>query len=124
MMDDESMDFSALDPTRDARFPALSSAIARDAMAARAGRDAMRRNADTLGDVGALMRPALLAAAIVLAVALPALAWQRSANRTLARGATATEVMGIPREVTDLLRTPQTTTLADLHAALAGVGAR
>ena len=64
-MNDESVDLSALDPTRDrTRFDAIASAIAHEAMAARARYEPR----DLLGGIAGWMRPALLAAGIVVDV--------------------------------------------------------
>ncbi len=120
-MNDEPINLSLLDPTRKPRFNAMAGAIARDAMAARAARPSS--GADMLGSIAAWMRPALLAAGIVLAIAIPALARLR-APRVPVERVSAMEVLGIPRELTDLLRSSQTPTLAELHDALATTSGR
>lgn len=117
-MDDRPIDFSSLDPTRDAtRFGAMTGAITRDAMAARARRAASPPG--VLAELVAWSRPALLAAAIVLAVAIPTVAYSPRGAASPAPVASATDVMGIPRRLTDLLRSSQTPSLEQLHEALA-----
>ena len=114
-MTDESIDFSPLDPTRDsARFDAAVSVIAHDAMLARARRVAERSG--VFGDIASWFRPALIAAGVVLAVALPALARHRGLEAT--QPASATEVLGIPTQFAELLHSPRTPSLVELHAAL------
>lgn len=114
-MNDDSLDLSSLDATRDnARFDAITASIARDAMIARRARRAAPP--DLLAGLVAWSRPALAAAAIVLGVALPTLAYSRHAAAT--RAASADEVIGIPRELTELLRSSQTPSLVQIHDAL------
>jgi len=115
-MNDERIDLSPLDPTREPRFDGIAAGIARDAMAARADRPGAR--ADILGVISGWMRPALLAAGLILAIAIPALARLRASSLAPAQYAPATEVMGIPRELTDLLHSSRTPSLAELHDAL------
>jgi hypothetical protein len=68
--------------------------------------------------------PALLAAGLVLSVAIPALMSARTRPSTNAPRASATEVLGIPRELTDLLSSRRPVSLTDLHAALASADAQ
>jgi hypothetical protein len=118
-MNDQPIDFSSLDPTRDsARLEALAGAIARDAMAARAHRST--RSSDFLSELTAWTRPALAAAAIVLAVAISMLVITRApATRAVAN---ATDVLGIPPELMDLVHSPRTPSLTQIDEALASAG--
>jgi hypothetical protein len=115
---DDPIDLSPLDPTRDAaRFTALASSIARDAMLAR-----MRKAAqppDLLAELTAWWRPALAAAAIVLGVALPMLGRALVAPTKPPAIASATDVLGIPRELMDLLASPRMPSLFQIDNALA-----
>jgi hypothetical protein len=125
-MNDDSMhgdpiDLSPLDPTRDAaRFRAITDAITRDAMSARARLRASPP--DLFAELTGWARPALLAAAIVLAVAIPTLARSHPAGWSRTSVASATDVMGIPRELIDLLRSPRTPSLMQIDEALASAG--
>ena len=120
-MNDESIDLSPLDPMRDgARFDAAVAVIARDAVLARARRVAERSS--VFGDIALWFRPALLAAGVVLAFAVPALARHRASEAT--QPASATEVLGIPTRFTELLHSPRTPSLGELHAALLTVDGR
>jgi hypothetical protein len=122
-MNDESVDLSALDPTRDsARFNATVRAIARAAMDARSARAIER--ADVFTDLASWSLPALLAAGLVLSVSIPALMSARTPWSTNAQRASATEVLGIPRELTELLSSRRPVSLTDLHAALASPSAQ
>jgi hypothetical protein len=123
-MDDDSIndrpiDFSSLDPTRDStHLNEIARAIARDAMAARAQRSA--RPTDLLSELAGWMRPVLAAAAIVLAVAISTLVVsRRPSTRSVA---SATDILGIPRELMDLVHSPRTPSLAQIDEALATVG--
>jgi hypothetical protein len=116
---DDPIDFSALDPARDAaRFRAITGAIAQDVMSARARRRATAP--DLVAELAGWTRPALLAAAIVLAVAIPTVA--RIGRPSASGSASATDVMGIPHELMDLLRSPRTPSLTQIDAALASGG--
>jgi hypothetical protein len=116
---DDPIDLSPLDPTRDAaRFAALASSIARDAMLART-RKAAAQPRDLLAELTAWWRPALAAAAIVLGVALPMLGRAPAAPSKLPAIASATDVLGIPRELMDLLASPRTPSLFQIDNALA-----
>ena len=125
-MNDDSLhgdpiDFSLLDPVRDAaRFRAITGAIAHDAMKARARRRAAAP--DIVAELTAWARPALVAAAIVLAVAIPTLARIGRPAAASPSVASATDVMGIPRQLMDLLRSPRTPSLMQIDAALASGG--
>jgi hypothetical protein len=118
---DDPIDFSPLDPARDAaRFRAVTGAIAQDAMSARARRRAAP--ADLVVALSGWARPALLAAAIVLAVAIPTLVRVGRPASASPSAASATDVMGIPRQLMDLLRSPRTPSLMQIDAALASGG--
>jgi hypothetical protein len=118
-MDNDPLDLSALDPTRDAaHFRALTSAIARDAMQGRARRLASPR--DILGELAAWARPTLAAAAVVLVVAASVLVRSRSA--VPARPvASATDVLGIPQPLMDLMHSTRPPTIVQISQALASV---
>lgn len=120
MNDDRPIDFSSLDPVREfARFDTVAREIARDAMAARARRSS--RPLDVLSELAAWTRPALAAAAVVLGVAVSTLVLYRGAPaRSVAN---ATDVLGIPRELMDLVHSPRTPSLTQIDQALAS-GAR
>ena len=118
---DNPIDWSPLDPARDAaRFTAITGAIARDAMSARARR--RRAAPDLVAELAGWARPALIAAAIVLAVAIPTLARIGRTGSPASSVASATDVMGIPHELMDLLRSPRTPSLMQIDAALASGG--
>jgi hypothetical protein len=120
------IDLSPLDPTRSARFDAIASAITRDATAARARRRSVPP--DLVAELAGWTRPALVAAAVVLAIAIPTLA--RSHRRPqgwvaqFSSVASATDVMGIPQPLVELIRSAEIPSLAQIHDALtpAGVG--
>jgi hypothetical protein len=118
-MTDLPIDLSSLDPTRDrARLDALARAISQDAMAARARRSS--RPTDLLSELAGWMRPALAAAAIVLTAAVSTLAvTRRPATRSVA---SAADVLGIPRELMDLLHSTRTPSLMQIDEALASAG--
>jgi hypothetical protein len=116
--DDGPIDLSALDPTRNtARFNAVAARISREAMNARARR--LASPPSVLVDLVAWARPALVAAAIVLAVAIPTLARGRATEHRTP--ATAADVMGIPPELMNLVQSPRTPSLFQIDAALASV---
>jgi|SRR5215831_2526542 len=120
------IDLSPLDPTRSSRFDAIASGITRDAMAARARRGAAPP--DLLAALAAWTRPALVAAAVVLAVAIPMLA--RSHQRPqgwvaqMSSAASAMDVMGIPQPLVELMRSPETPSLTQINEALTPAGVR
>src|SRR5215475_2469938 len=104
------IDLSPLDPTRSARFDAIASAITQSAMAARARRGAAPP--DLLSELAAWTRPALVAAAVVLAVAIPVLARSHQRPRgwvaQMSGVASPMDVMGIPQPLVELMRSPAT----------------
>ena len=112
------VDLRPLDPMRDsARLDALVGAISAHAMAAR--RTATERSG-VLGELAGWSRPALAAAALVLAVALPTL-WRSRAHTPVA--SPATDTMGIPRELALILHSSRAPTVAELHDAVLGASA-
>ena len=117
---DDLIDLSALDPfASGAGIDERASAIARDAMDARrralAGGFVERTSiASTLIDWSI---PTLLAAGLVFAVALSTVARARTSSAAV-RPVSAADVMGIPRPLTDLLRSPTTPSLVELRVAL------
>jgi hypothetical protein len=116
---DDLIDLSALDPfASGAGIHERASAIARDAMDARrrplAGRFVERTSiASALIDWSI---PTLIAAGLVFAVALSTVARARTSSAAV-RPVSAADVMGIPRRLTDLLRSPTTPSLVDLGVA-------
>src|SRR5690349_6489622 len=123
--DEDFIDLSALDPFASGTgLDERASAIARDAMDVRrralAGRFVERTSiASTL--IGWSI-PTLLAAALVFAVAVSTVARVRTSSAAV-RPVSAADVMGIPRPLTDLLRSPATPSLVDLGVALNGTSA-
>jgi len=120
------IDLSPLDPTRSSRFDAIASGITRDAMAARARRGAAPP--DLLAALAAWTRPALVAAAVVLAVAIPVLARSRQRPRgwvaQMSGVASAMDVMGIPQPLVELMHSAETPSLTQINEALAPAGVR
>jgi len=113
------VDLRSLDPTRDpARLGALLGAITADAMAARRAR---AERGGVLVELAGWSRPALAAAALVLAVALPTL-W-RARARAVPAPLPATDTMGIPRQLALILHTSRAPTVAELHDAVLGESA-
>jgi len=116
-MDEDRVDLSPLDPTLDrAGVDARIATITRDAMAARA-RLVVERP-DIFVALTTWARPALLAAGLILAVAVPALTRLRAGEHNAVTLVSAADALGIPAQVSDLLRTTRTPSLAELHAAL------
>ena len=125
--DEDSLDLSALDPfATGTGIDERASAIARDAMDARqrafANRFSERTSiASTL--VGWSI-PTLLAAGLIFAVAFSTVARAGGgASSAAARSVSAADVMGIPRPLTDLLRSQTTPSVVDLGFALNGTSA-
>jgi hypothetical protein len=118
------IDLSPLDPTRSARFDAIASGITRDAMAARANRGTAPP--DLLAELARWARPALAAAAVVLAVAISTLARLHRRPQgwvaKLSPAASAMDVMGIPKPLVELMRSPETPSLTQINEALAPAG--
>ena len=120
-VDGAPLDFSSLDPTVDAaHVDAMVRAIARDAMVARAHRSI--RPTDMLSELAGWMRPALAAAAIVLAVSISTLAVRRAPPAAGRSVASATDILGIPRELMDLIHSPRTPSLMQIDEALSSTG--
>lgn len=102
-MNDDRMDLEALDPTRDADFDTRVAAVAAHAMAARTG-----ASRGVLADLVRWTRPALIAAAVIVAVTIPVLVRARQAGeRPPARGASSAEILGIPQGLIALGREAQ-----------------
>ncbi len=121
---DDPIDLLALDPVRDrAAFAARAARVTTHAMDAR---DRSRASAHTeaSGTVIALMawaRPTVLAAGILVAIALSALV--RSTAPPSAATVSAADAMGLPRRLTDILRSTAAPSLTELDIALAAAGA-
>ena len=111
-MTDSPLDLSALDPTHDrVAFDARVAAIARDAaQVARAGRDST-----PLAILAAWMRPALAAAAALVALALPPLIRDRPLP---ARSISTAEILGVPRPLIELATSSTLPGVLDLVDAL------
>lgn len=119
-MNDDPIDFTALDPTRNAtRFNAVTGSIARDAMRARAVRAGAPL--DVLSELSRWTTPALLAAALVIAVAISTLARVRLGSPRQTMAVSATDIMGIPPQLMDLVHSPRTPSLTQIDQALASV---
>ena len=118
-MNDEPVDLSPLDPTRDsARFNATVRAIASAAMDARSAR-AIKR-ADIFTDLASWSLARAVGGRARARCRHPGIDVRANAigDRTRS-GCRRTDVLGIPRELTDLLSSRQPVSLTDLHAALA-----
>ena len=103
-------DLSPLDPLRDtARFNDTVGAIVRD------GLDARSHALFTVLD--GWMRPALAAAALVIALSLPA-----ALRAPTPRLVTTAEILGIPRALIDLASTTRQPSLVELARALGTEG--
>ena len=105
-MDDRPLDLTPLDPLRDPRFDARVNAIVREAFAA--------RRQSVLAVVGGWTRPMLIAAALALAVLLPALT-----RRAVQRPVSAAEILGVPSTLVDLVASTAHPSLEDIAEALA-----
>jgi len=117
-MDDRPIDLTALDPTRDPSFDTRSRRIAADAMAARRAAPRPLR-LDVFGELAGWSRPLLAAAAVILAVTVPTLSYMSGAKAPRARGATTSELLGIPAKLVDLASSGQAPTVTQLADALA-----
>jgi anti-sigma factor RsiW len=126
-MRDDAIDLSPLDPSRDAaHFDAVTRSIAHDAMAARARRQ-MPNERTEAGIIRALVAwsvPALVAAAVILAVALPTVRGAWHGEAAVGRNVSAADAMGIPRGLSELLHSDTTPSLNELHEALVGDASR
>jgi len=111
-MTDSPLDLSPLDPTRDrVAFDARVAAIARDAVqVAHAGRDTT-----PLTMLAAWTRPALAAAAALVALALPPLLRDRPLP---ARAISTAEILGVPRPLIELATSSTPPGVVDLVDAL------
>lgn len=121
---DDPIDFSALDPLRDREsFAARAARVADHAMAARNWSTA-GAHAEVTGIVSALKswaRPTVLAAGILVAIALSAVV--RSTTPRSMSTVSAADAMGLPRRLTDILRSTAAPSLTELGSALAAAGA-
>jgi hypothetical protein len=120
-MNDEPIDLTALDPMLDGeRFESALGLIRRDAvaaLAARATRTAHEGSGFGAG-VTALWLPALLAAALVVAVSTTILLRSRDAGSPAPVGAPSPNVLGIPPRLAELMRAPDAVSLSALDDAL------
>ena len=126
-MNDERLNFDALDPTRDPSIEQRVSAIAADAMRARhvRGGRAVAPRADFVADLSTWMRPALAAAVLIALVSTAALLREATVGSSAAtpRGASAAEILGIPPSLISLTRSSEPPSVTQLAAA-AGVSDR
>ena len=105
-MADDPLDLSLLDPTRDeARFHRRVGTIVRDGLA--------ERQRDLFVVLDGWMRPALVAAAVVIVFSLLSVL-----RPPLPRSATTAEVLGIPQEIVDLATSSRQASLDDIADAL------
>ena len=112
------IDFSALDPTREAAFDAHVARIASDAMDARA-RSATTASAEPVGVLSILTvwaRPTVLAAGILLAIALTAVV--RSTAPSLPATAARDDEMLMPRSLAEILHSTTPPSVVELGVAL------
>lgn len=110
-MTDSPLDLSPLDPTRDrAAFDARVLAIARDA-----AKIARAPESTPLSTLASWTRPALAAAAVLIALALPPLVRGRSQP---ARPVTTADVLGVPRSLVELAASSTAPGVVDLAEAL------
>jgi hypothetical protein len=113
------VDLTSLDPRLDAgRLDLLTRTIVRDGMAARRGMAVARRPRDAMAHVARWSMPILAAAAVVVAAAIPTLAW--SARYLSTAGPTqqaSTDRFGIPEPIIALTRAGRDPTPADIVAA-------
>jgi hypothetical protein len=115
-LDSKPVDLTSLDPTRDsARFDAIVTAIVRDARATSGDGSLDDDAADDVFDRLARWWPrALIAASLIVAVSVSALIRQTGESTAVS----ATEVLGISRELSDVLRSNRTPSLSELRSAL------
>jgi hypothetical protein len=113
-MIDDKCDLSSLDPTRNrARFDAMASRLAADAIAARRA-----RASDPLGELVPWMRPALAAALLIAAASALALVRMSPADRSPAGGAASADAIGIPPRIAEWVSTNYVPSPLELVAAL------
>jgi len=113
------VDLTPLDPQLDAgRLDLLARAIVRDGMAARRGVTVARRPRDAMAHLTRWSMPILAAAAVVVAAAIPTLAW--SARYLSTAGSVqpaSTDRFGFPESIIALTRAGRDPTPADIVAA-------
>lgn len=118
--DDDRLDLSALAAGIDTVGPdARIAAIVRDAMAARAARAARTPRDGLVGALVRWSRPISLAAAIILALAIPTLALVRRTPPPPVP-LPPTDALGIPRPLAVILHSNRDPSLAELHDAVLG----
>ena len=114
-MNDDRIDFSAVDPIKDeVHFERLISSIVRDA----APELALRRGRLTVvAQVGQWWRPLMAAAAVIIVVSLGIL-WQLGGNggasSMVATESGIEEMLGVPAQVASWIRSDQLPTTSDL----------
>jgi hypothetical protein len=110
-MTDSPLDLSPLDPARDrSAFDARVAAIVREAVHVAPGRDST-----PLAMLAAWTRPALAAAAALVALALPSLIRQRPQP---ARAISTAEILGVPRPLIESATSSTPPGVVDLVDAL------
>ena len=106
------IDLSPIDPMREmARFDAITAELAREAARAI---DLNRSRDDVFDGIVRWWPAPLVAAALVLAI----IPLSRPAEAPDTTSASAAEVLGIPRALSDVLHSNQTPSLSELRAAL------
>jgi hypothetical protein len=113
------VDLTSLDPRLDAgRLDLLTRTIVRDGMAARRGMAVARRPRDAMAHVARWSMPILAAAAVVVAAAIPTLAWSARYLSTAGSVQPASaDRFGIPEPIIALTRAGRDPTPADIVAA-------
>jgi hypothetical protein len=120
----EPVDLAWLDSNRDPRrFDGAVHRIVRDAMAARSTRGRGSHRTGVIDELLASTRPAVIAAGIVVAIAIPALVRVRADRHTPATRPTG-DIMGIPRDLARILHSSSPPSLAELHLAVFGEDVR
>ena len=113
------VDLTAIDPLLDRdRFDALARTIVRDGMTARRATIAQLRPPGAMAAVARWSMPILAAAAVVVAAAVPTLAWSgRSLSSAGTRSQVTMDRFGFPAPILALTRSGSDPTPADVVAA-------
>lgn len=113
------VDLTPIDPRLDRqRFDALAQAIVRDGMTARRAAAVSLRPHGAVAHVARWSMPILAAAAVVVAAAIPTLAWSARSLSSAGAGPSATiDRLGLPAPIVALTRSDRDPTPADVVAA-------
>lgn len=115
-MNDDRIDFSQLDPTKDGeRFDHIVRSIM---VAAEPELTARRARASVIGQVGLWWRPLLAAAAIAAIIAVGALTRIGDSEFQLEDEIGLAEAMGVPQQVAEWARSDEVPTTEELFMAL------